>query len=84
MSDSSSAPSASAESVFSRGGLMLADGTFFEGTGFGAPGSAIGEVCFNTAMTGYQEILERFVLCRADRGLHLPPYRHCRHQWRGS
>ena len=57
MSDSSPAPSASAETVFSRGGLMLADGTFFEGTGFGAPGSAIGEVCFNTAMTGYQEIL---------------------------
>jgi carbamoyl-phosphate synthase small subunit len=42
---------------FSKGGLMLADGTFFEGTGFGAVGSAIGEVCFNTAMTGYQEIL---------------------------
>ena len=36
---------------------MLADGTFFEGTGFGAVTSAIGEVCFNTAMTGYQEIL---------------------------
>ena len=41
----------------SRGGVMLADGTFFEGTGFGAPGTAVGEVCFNTAMTGYQEIL---------------------------
>ena len=36
---------------------MLADGTFFEGIGFGAPGTAVGEVCFNTAMTGYQEIL---------------------------
>ena len=36
---------------------MLADGSFFEGVGFGAPGSAVGEVCFNTAMTGYQEIL---------------------------
>ena len=36
---------------------MLADGTFFEGTGFGAQGAAVGEVCFNTAMTGYQEIL---------------------------
>src|ERR1700761_7935961 len=57
MTDVSSAPSADAESVFSRGGLMLADGTFFEGVGFGAPGSAVGEVCFNTAMTGYQEIL---------------------------
>jgi carbamoyl-phosphate synthase small subunit len=41
----------------SRGGVMLADGTFFEGTGFGAAGAAVGEVCFNTAMTGYQEIL---------------------------
>ena len=41
----------------SRGGVMLADGTFFEGTGFGAMGAAVGEVCFNTAMTGYQEIL---------------------------
>jgi carbamoyl-phosphate synthase small subunit len=41
----------------SRGGVMLADGTFFEGTGFGALGATIGEVCFNTAMTGYQEIL---------------------------
>jgi carbamoyl-phosphate synthase small subunit len=57
MNDASSAHSANAEKVFSRGGLMLADGTFFEGTGFGAVGSAIGEVCFNTAMTGYQEIL---------------------------
>src|SRR5215469_16721075 len=57
MTDPSSAHSASAEKVFSRGGVMLADGTFFEGTGFGASGSAIGEVCFNTAMTGYQEIL---------------------------
>src|SRR5438067_345113 len=37
--------------------LMLADGTVFEGVAFGAPVSAVGEVCFNTAMTGYQEIL---------------------------
>src|SRR5689334_9005848 len=39
------------------GALVLADGTVFEGTGFGAAGKAVGEVCFNTAMTGYQEIL---------------------------
>jgi carbamoyl-phosphate synthase small subunit len=57
MIDKVSAPSAPAETAFSRGGLMLADGSFFEGTGFGAPGVAVGEVCFNTAMTGYQEIL---------------------------
>ena len=37
--------------------LVLADGTVLEGAGFGAEGSAIGEVCFNTAMTGYEEIL---------------------------
>ena len=37
--------------------LVLADGTVIAGTGLGATGSAVGEVCFNTAMTGYQEIL---------------------------
>jgi carbamoyl-phosphate synthase small subunit len=37
--------------------LVLADGTILEGYGFGATGTAVGEVCFNTAMTGYQEIL---------------------------
>jgi carbamoyl-phosphate synthase small subunit len=37
--------------------LVLADGTVLEGVGFGAIGHAVGEVCFNTAMTGYQEIL---------------------------
>jgi len=37
--------------------LVLADGTVVEGSGIGAEGSAAGEVCFNTAMTGYQEIL---------------------------
>ena len=37
--------------------LVLADGTIIEGEGAGAVGTAVGEVCFNTAMTGYQEIL---------------------------
>jgi carbamoyl-phosphate synthase small subunit len=37
--------------------LALADGTVLEGQGFGAAGHAVGEVCFNTAMTGYEEIL---------------------------
>jgi carbamoyl-phosphate synthase small subunit len=37
--------------------LVLADGTVFWGRGIGAPGGAVGEVCFNTSMTGYQEIL---------------------------
>lgn len=39
------------------GVLVLADGTVLQGLGCGATGSAVGEVCFNTAMTGYQEIL---------------------------
>src|ERR1700674_5767970 len=37
--------------------LVLADGTVLEGFGLGAVGHAVGEVCFNTAMTGYEEIL---------------------------
>ena len=37
--------------------LVLADGTVLEGHGLGATGSEVGEVCFNTAMTGYQEVL---------------------------
>src|ERR1044072_2697466 len=37
--------------------LVLADGTVLEGQGLGATGHAVGEVCFNTAMTGYEEIL---------------------------
>jgi len=39
------------------GVLVLADGSVLQGVGVGALGSAVGEVCFNTAMTGYQEIL---------------------------
>ena len=37
--------------------LVLADGTVIEGRGLGAAGSAVAEVCFNTALTGYEEIL---------------------------
>ena len=39
------------------GVLALADGTVLQGIGVGAEGACVGEVCFNTAMTGYQEIL---------------------------
>lgn len=37
--------------------LALADGTLFYGQGFGATGETVAELCFNTAMTGYQEIM---------------------------
>lgn len=39
------------------GVLVLADGTILWGVGYGAGGAAVGEICFNTSMTGYQEIL---------------------------
>ena len=37
--------------------LALEDGRIFEGDSFGATGTAVGEICFNTSMTGYQEVL---------------------------
>ena len=39
------------------GAIVLADGSIFTGTGWGVTGVATGELCFNTAITGYQEIL---------------------------
>lgn len=45
------------ESINSKAVLALADGTLFYGIAIGAPGITVGEVVFNTAMTGYQEIL---------------------------
>ena len=44
--------------------LALADGTVFHGKGIGALGSAVGEVVFNTSMSGYQEILTDPSYCR--------------------
>ena len=44
--------------------LVLADGTIFRGRSIGARGAAVGEVVFNTAMTGYQEILTDPSYCR--------------------
>src|ERR1700719_891239 len=37
--------------------LALEDGRTFEGESFGATGTSVGEICFNTSMTGYQEVL---------------------------
>jgi len=47
----------SASSPAHTASLVLADGTVFRGFGIGARGRAVGEICFNTSMTGYQEIL---------------------------
>ena len=63
---SAGAPSPGAPEFSARatGVLVLADGTAFEGHAFGAATSAVGEVCFNTAMTGYQEIQIGRASCR--------------------
>ncbi|HEY0282321.1 MAG TPA: glutamine-hydrolyzing carbamoyl-phosphate synthase small subunit [Rhizomicrobium sp.] len=57
MTDATHSPAANPAATFSHAALVLADGSVFEGHGFGADAKAVGEVCFNTAMTGYQEIL---------------------------
>lgn len=51
------APSHAQQPKGATGVLVLADGTVVWGKGFGATGEAVGEVCFNTAMTGYQEVM---------------------------
>ena len=43
--------------IMAKAYIVLSDGSVFEGTGFGAVGTSVGEVVFNTGMTGYQEIL---------------------------
>jgi carbamoyl-phosphate synthase small subunit len=57
MTHAASATATSGAGALSRAALVLADGTVFEGHAFGADAKAVGEVCFNTAMTGYEEIL---------------------------
>ncbi len=54
---STAALTTSTRSPAATGALVLADGAVFWGQGLGAVGAAEGEVCFNTAMTGYQEVL---------------------------
>ncbi len=48
---------ASVRPPHANGALVLHDGEVFWGLGAGAPGSAVGEICFNTSITGYQEIM---------------------------
>ena len=45
-----------AETVNNKAVLILADGTIIYGNAFGKKGVATGEICFNTGMTGYQEV----------------------------
>ena len=55
--------------------LALEDGTIFRGLSIGASGTTVGEVVFNTAMTGYQEILTDPVLLPTDCDPDLPAHR---------
>lgn len=57
MADAQPTPMSSAKPAGATGVLVLANGDVIWGRGFGAEGSAVGEVCFHTAMTGYQEVL---------------------------
>ena len=41
--------------------ILLEDGTIFNGESIGVNGTATGEICFNTGMTGYQEIFTSFI-----------------------
>src|SRR3990170_4893194 len=52
-----SAPEATDQTHAPTALLVLGDGTVLKGRGLGAEGKAVGEVCFNTSMTGYQEIM---------------------------
>ncbi|WP_416897817.1 MAG: glutamine-hydrolyzing carbamoyl-phosphate synthase small subunit [Minwuia sp.] len=53
----SASPVTTGGASFNAAALVLADGTVYHGAGIGAVGSSVGEVCFNTSMTGYQEIV---------------------------
>ena len=57
--------------------LALADGTVFRGHSIGAPGQSVGEVVFNTALTGYQEILTDPSYCRQIVTLTYPHIGNC-------
>src|SRR5260370_5768788 len=57
MTSSKTAGATDAAPRWATAGLVLADGAVFWGNGVGAARHAVGEVCFNTSMTGYQEIL---------------------------
>ncbi len=57
MADTNPTPMSLAMPAGATGVLVLANGDVIWGRGFGAEGSAVGEVCFHTAMTGYQEVL---------------------------
>lgn len=64
-------------SLFPSALLALADGTIFKGRSIGAVGSSVGEVVFNTSMTGYQEILTDPSYCRQIVTLTYPHIGNC-------
>jgi carbamoyl-phosphate synthase small subunit len=63
--------------------LILEDGTVMHGRSFGAQGSTIGELVFNTSLTGYQEILTDPSYRGQGGDVHVSPHRELRHLPRG-
>ncbi len=65
------------------GVVVFADGRTVWGQGFGAEGEAVGELCFNTAMTGYQEVMTDPSYASQVVAFTFPAHRQCRRQRRG-
>ena len=63
--------------------MVFADGRVIWGRGFGAEGEAVGELCFNTAMTGYQEVMTDPSYAKQVIAFTFPAHRQCRRQRRG-
>jgi carbamoyl-phosphate synthase small subunit len=59
------------------GVLVLENKKVFKGIGIGYQGEATGEVCFNTSLTGYQEIISDPLLCWTNHKLYFPTYWKC-------
>ncbi len=59
--------------------LLLEDGTLINGYGLGLQNVVVGEICFNTAMTGYQNV-NRSIIFRPNHYVHEPTYRECWHK----
>ena len=63
--------------------LILENGMIFEGIAFGYLEESVGEVVFNTGMTGYQEVFNRSILLWANSNNDLSSYRQLRIKFRG-
>ena len=63
--------------------LILENGWIFWGFGIGSKNHAIGELCFNTSQTGYQEILTDPFVCKTNYNFYFSSYRNCGYKFTG-